>query len=341
MADHSPPLVTFALFAFNQENYVHEAIEGAFAQSFDRLEIILSDDCSSDRTFAIMQDMAARYAGPHLVRARRNATNIGTIDHVLTVAREMKGQLLVVAAGDDVSYPNRTGALAQAWHASKAAVLYSNHDEFTGRDGLTAVNLAPKPNALIQGLFEGCEAPRRYAGHVRHIPGFSAAYDRDLLSSLPFNGKKALNEDALTTFLANLRGDHIEHVPVSLMKYRVENEAVSARRNDRSAHGILQTETKLIRFAESRVNFLQYFYPLAERINPKDSRLLLPRLKRQEGMSGLMIEMNNQNFLRRLSTARKIQDLRQFKYWLSRLFGTHLFSQIKLGASRVSAALRR
>ena len=53
------PLVTFALFAYNQEQYIREAIEGAFAQTYQPLEIILSDDCSTDRTFEIMREMGS------------------------------------------------------------------------------------------------------------------------------------------------------------------------------------------------------------------------------------------------------------------------------------------
>ena len=34
------PLVTFALFAYNQEDYIREAVEGAFAQTYEPLEII-------------------------------------------------------------------------------------------------------------------------------------------------------------------------------------------------------------------------------------------------------------------------------------------------------------
>jgi glycosyltransferase involved in cell wall biosynthesis len=52
-------LVTFALFAYNQEKYIREAVEGALAQTYEPLEIILSDDCSSDRTFETMREMAA------------------------------------------------------------------------------------------------------------------------------------------------------------------------------------------------------------------------------------------------------------------------------------------
>ena len=59
------PLVTFALFAYNQEKYIREAVEGTFSQTYEPLEIILSDDCSSDRTFEIMEEMAATYDGPH------------------------------------------------------------------------------------------------------------------------------------------------------------------------------------------------------------------------------------------------------------------------------------
>jgi len=40
------PLVTFALLAYNQEEFIREAVEGAFALTYEQLEIILSDDCS-------------------------------------------------------------------------------------------------------------------------------------------------------------------------------------------------------------------------------------------------------------------------------------------------------
>ena len=58
------PLVTFALLSYNQETYVREAIESAFVQTYEPMEIILSDDCSSDQTFKIMKDMARNYCGP-------------------------------------------------------------------------------------------------------------------------------------------------------------------------------------------------------------------------------------------------------------------------------------
>src|SRR5690606_870089 len=61
------PLVTFAVLAYQQEDLIRQAIEAAFAQTYSPLEIILSDDGSGDRTFEVIERMAAAYDGPHSV----------------------------------------------------------------------------------------------------------------------------------------------------------------------------------------------------------------------------------------------------------------------------------
>lgn len=105
------PLVTFALFAYNQEAFIREAVEGAFAQTYSPLEIILSDDCSSDRTFQIMQDMAAAYRGPHRVVVRQSPKNRRLMGHINDVVAVAQGGIIVMAAGDDVSYSDRVEIL--------------------------------------------------------------------------------------------------------------------------------------------------------------------------------------------------------------------------------------
>ncbi len=108
------PLVTFALLAYNQEKYIREAVEGAFCQTYSPLEIILSDDCSSDRTFEIMEVMAAAYTGPHIIRLRQNTENIGIARHLNAITKEFSGRYLILAAGDDISVAERTAACVAA-----------------------------------------------------------------------------------------------------------------------------------------------------------------------------------------------------------------------------------
>lgn len=102
------PLVTFTVTAYNQENFLTEAINGAFRQTYSPLEIILSDDCSNDRSFQIMKKLAREYNGPHEIILNKNATNLGIAAHTNKLVEMANGEIIVFADGDDISYPNRT-----------------------------------------------------------------------------------------------------------------------------------------------------------------------------------------------------------------------------------------
>jgi len=101
------PLVTFALFAYNQEQYIVDAVNSALAQNYERLEIILSDDCSNDETYSKMLSTVSHYNGRHSVRLRQNTANLGLSSHVNAVFEEANGEIIVIAAGDDISDPKR------------------------------------------------------------------------------------------------------------------------------------------------------------------------------------------------------------------------------------------
>jgi glycosyltransferase involved in cell wall biosynthesis len=101
------PLLTFAVAGFNQEAFVEEAVKGAFSQTYSPLELILSDDCSQDRTFEIMREMAAVYRGPHRVILNRNPARRSIGGHINRIVELSKGELIITAAGDDISLPER------------------------------------------------------------------------------------------------------------------------------------------------------------------------------------------------------------------------------------------
>jgi glycosyltransferase involved in cell wall biosynthesis len=105
------PLVTFALLAYNQERFIREAVEGAFAQTYSPLEIILSDDCSQDDTFVIMQTMVAEYKGPHKIILNQNSNNLGIGFHLNHTYNLSAGDWIFLAARDDVSLPNRVSVI--------------------------------------------------------------------------------------------------------------------------------------------------------------------------------------------------------------------------------------
>ena len=106
-----------APLAYNQQASIAEAIAGALAQTYSPLEILVSDDASGDDTWARMQAAVAGYRGPHVVRLNRNERNLGIGAHLSRLASLARGELLFVAAGDDVSLPRRCELVVQAWLA--------------------------------------------------------------------------------------------------------------------------------------------------------------------------------------------------------------------------------
>src|SRR5208283_5777669 len=112
------PLLSFLLLAYNNEAFVREAISGALAQSYSPLEIIISDDGSTDRTFDIIQEMTEKYQGPHLIRLNHNPKNLGTCAHVNRVMELVRGELVIDSAADDISLPERTQIVYEAWEKS-------------------------------------------------------------------------------------------------------------------------------------------------------------------------------------------------------------------------------
>lgn len=177
------PLVTFAVFAYNQEKYIREAVEGAFSQTYSPLEIILSDDCSSDRTFEIMEEMAARYDGPHRLVLRRNEINLGTAAHFSIAAARSRGDLLVAAAGDDISRVQRVERLIREWLARgrPLGITHSNMLRFVDGQPLDTATLR-RPTKVLSAA-EVTEKILKGGSMSFFAPTFM--YSRDLVEAFP------------------------------------------------------------------------------------------------------------------------------------------------------------
>lgn len=130
------PLVSFCIVAYKAEAFIAEAINGAFAQDYPNMEIIMSDDCSPDRTYEIMQEMAASYKGPHAIILNRNQTNLGPRENYNKALYELAhGEILVIADGDDVSVPDRTRKCVDIMLAHPSVVSLSCMSQMIEEDG--------------------------------------------------------------------------------------------------------------------------------------------------------------------------------------------------------------
>ena len=152
------PLVTLVVISFNQERYIQHAVEAAFAQTYSPLLIVFSDDASRDDTYGIIERMCAAYRGAHTVRHYRNPSNLGLARHVNRVNELGEGELIVLAAGDDISLPHRVERLVDCYLQSgrRAHYLCSPVRAMTEAGELQGVYQSPgnscRRNLLAAGL---------------------------------------------------------------------------------------------------------------------------------------------------------------------------------------------
>lgn len=93
------PRISVLVITYNQEDVIKRAIDSLLAQKDYIYEICVSDDCSKDRTWEILQEYYAKYPG--LFVLNRNDPNLGIFENVEKTFTMPTGDIIYQLAGDD------------------------------------------------------------------------------------------------------------------------------------------------------------------------------------------------------------------------------------------------
>jgi len=110
------PLVSVVTPFFNTEAYLTECISSVLSQSYDNFEYILLDNCSTDRSVAIVEEFAKRDARIKLFHTDRFLTQLQNYNRALRLISPESKYVKVVQA-DDAIFPRcleEMTALAEA-----------------------------------------------------------------------------------------------------------------------------------------------------------------------------------------------------------------------------------
>lgn len=93
------PRISVIIISYKQEELIKRAINSLLAQKDYVYEICVSDDCSPDRTWEVLQEYDHQYPG--LFKLHRNEQNLGIFQHVEYSWSMPTGDLVYRLAGDD------------------------------------------------------------------------------------------------------------------------------------------------------------------------------------------------------------------------------------------------
>lgn len=98
------PLISVIMSVYNEEKYIDESLKSILNQTVKDFELIIVNDCSTDNTKQIIDELAAKDSRIKLIDNEQNMGLTRNLNKALAYAR---GEYIARMDGDDISMPNR------------------------------------------------------------------------------------------------------------------------------------------------------------------------------------------------------------------------------------------
>ncbi|MFZ2284903.1 MAG: glycosyltransferase family 2 protein [Lutibacter sp.] len=116
------PLVSILIPVYNREYIVSETIECAINQTYSNIEIIIVDNCSTDGTWGVLQNFAAKDSR---IKIFQNTTNVGPVLNWKRCIDEANGEYAKILFSDDLISKNFIDETLAVFDDETAFVLSS------------------------------------------------------------------------------------------------------------------------------------------------------------------------------------------------------------------------
>ena len=136
-----PPLFTIATISYNSSKWIHECINSILNSSFTDFELIISDDCSTDDSWQIVQ----QFSDPRIT-AWKNEKNLGEYKNRNKVLQSATGEYFLFVDGDDILYPK------------SLEILMEYISDFPQLQSIYGISKACLPEVLLPKLLNPKEA---------------------------------------------------------------------------------------------------------------------------------------------------------------------------------------
>lgn len=212
------PLISIAMASYNGEKYLKEQLDSIYAQTYKNIEVIVTDDCSTDKTVDILEHYAKSCGLKYFV----NEKNLGFVKNFEKVLSLCDGDYIALADQDDI------------WCKDKIEILFKNvSGHLMVHSDAMLINDQGK---MIEESFTKQSKKKIYQTtqeylFINNVTGCTSMIDKTLLKkALPIPSKFGVHDYWLAV-IASTQGS-IAYVDKPLVKYRQhDNNQIGADEN--------------------------------------------------------------------------------------------------------------
>lgn len=227
--------ISIALATYNGERFLCEQLDSLYRQTYQNIEIIVGDDCSSDGTIKILQEYKRKYGLYYFV----NKKNLGYIKNFEIILSKCTGEYIALSDQDDV------------WKENKLEVLLNN----IGNIDLICSDAAlinEKREIISSSLKEYQDIRVWNSNQFEHllfdnfITGCTTLFRRNILGDIVFLSE-GIPHDWWLGILASMRAG-IRYLKEPLVLYRQhESNSIGAKKKNNGSINLENRKNKIIK----------------------------------------------------------------------------------------------
>jgi len=262
------PLVSVIVVTYNSSNHILETLESIKNQTYTNLEIIITDDCSTDRTISITNNwLESNKKIKKVTKVITSSKNTGTPENCNRGFEFASGKWVKTISGDDTLEINCIEKFVDFTNYNECEIIFSKINLIKGNRKIKNIsntsffNLNAKDQLkkiLSNDSYLFAPAVFIKKDLISRLGGFNSKYK--IIEDLPFWIKSAQN--GTTFFLIN---DH-------LVNYRINESNVSKSNSTRFINMKFYNEYKIIfkelilpeltvrRMYTTILNYKKYFF---------------------------------------------------------------------------------
>ncbi|MHB8189929.1 MAG: glycosyltransferase family 2 protein [Ferrimicrobium sp.] len=171
------PKVSVLLPTFNGGNLLLDTISSLLSQDFVDWELIVSDDCSTDNTFDLVDSLA-----DNRVRCFRNESNLGYGGNLAASVKSAQGEIVFLLGQDDLLLPGALQKTVDAFDLAEGVGVVTRPYYWFYDDPEVAVREVPpydKGKDVVFRLLDGLDVVKSAFSSFGQLSGL--AFRRDLM----------------------------------------------------------------------------------------------------------------------------------------------------------------
>ena len=222
------PLVSIVVVTYNSSKTVLDTLDSIAAQTYNNLELIVSDDCSKDDTVQVVKTWIAenkkRFISVQLLTVENNT---GTVKNCNRGCKAVKGDWIKSIAGDDILMPDAISEYIYFVRNNPQCQMCVAGVKVFSTENILTDKLSAEYNKYLIKSDLSLEEQKRQIVKKMIFPGPTYFYSKNLYESVGgFDENYILSEEWSYCYKVLNSGHKVYVIHKPLIKYRLTSSSV-------------------------------------------------------------------------------------------------------------------